>query len=840
MARLLSGSTLRRGGSGEFIDLAGAQPQLPPSETTLTGFTIVTDSLLRTSYRSSLGFVEFTSSSMYSALPDGTIKVLATGTSFLSTNTMSGNLVVEGGIGVGGNMHIEEDIVVNGITVGAGWEGANNVVLRGTAVELPNEFNEGYNSVAIGHSALLGLDSSYKDIAIGRYALSEGTNLRNSIAIGDSALKKIGSVDYIIVLDIQDITLSTPVRITAADHGLTTGTEIRIFDVQGTVELNENQYWVNVISSSTFDLYLDNWINTPVNGTNLSPYIDGGQAGVPVLRNGNLSIGNSSGQQLINGEDNLFIGNSAGRDLTTGSLNLFIGHNVGDEFQGGNGNISIGGDNLVNGLDNQINIGSVFYYNGSGDLNLNANTEFGLGTLASSTELVGTISTLTNTLPLVITLPNHGLYSGDKVLIKDVVGTSELNGNRYWINRLTADTFSLYSDEQLTSPIDGTTLNVFIAPGTVEKYKIYGALTVRGGGGIERNLVVGESLHAGVSGTSSYFYGNLLPVGSINLGSPDSKFNSLYLEGSTIYLGTVTLKSPDSLSLSIESPRGFVRQTVGNITLNSELDSLSTSSGSLIVEGGVGIGKQLHVGQTIYAESPTNSENTGSGALVVDGGAGIGKDVWIGGDLYVEGEINAVVTGVSNSAIDLEGGERGSLVYQEAQNETAFLPISESGKVLLSNGDLPYWGDVPTASNADKIFVNSATTSLYYIGLTEQIGEYSQIDSHTSLTYNQLNETLSSPRLEITNTTSSSTSTTDQSLVVSGGIGVEQNSYFASGIYGRDGNPDEDNLLYTPRVVVSATPPVNPRVGDIWVSANAYLQYIKDGTNKFWIQIGTV
>ena len=60
MPSLLSGSTLRRGGSGEFIELANAQPQLPATDTTLTGFTLVTNSLLQTSYRSSLGFVEFT------------------------------------------------------------------------------------------------------------------------------------------------------------------------------------------------------------------------------------------------------------------------------------------------------------------------------------------------------------------------------------------------------------------------------------------------------------------------------------------------------------------------------------------------------------------------------------------------------------------------------------------------------------------------------------------------------------------------------------------------------------------------------------------------------------
>ena len=51
----------------------------------------------------------------------------------------------------------------------------------------------------------------------------------------------------------------------------------------------------------------------------------------------------------------------------------------------GNNNISIAGSNLVDGLDNQINIGSVFYYNGSGYLELNADVGVGLGDDSTST-----------------------------------------------------------------------------------------------------------------------------------------------------------------------------------------------------------------------------------------------------------------------------------------------------------------------------------------------------------------------------------------------------------------------------------------------------------------------
>jgi hypothetical protein len=472
MPRLLSGSTLRRGGSGEFIDLAGAMPQLPATETTLTGFSLVTDSLLRTSYRSSLGFVEFHTASMYSALPLGTIKVLATGSTFLSTSTNTGNLVVEGGIGVGGNMHIEDDIVVNGLTIGRGYEGLNNIVIKGEAEPVGYEGNDGQETIIIGYDALTGLVTSYKNIAIGRYALNSGTRISNSIAIGDSSLKLSGFIDKILSGVISNVTITpsssisavsntSPISVTSVGHGLTSGTQIyiegvsgisigpasvvndqvlyawvvdsqtidlyynksltipvngttatayvsgglirtpvvltilnsslttgsNIFidNVSGMTELNNQSYYVNEITTSTFGLYVDPIIENPLDGTSYSSYTGGGNVYRIMAREGNVSIGNNSSEYLIDGRDNVFIGNKAGQTLTTGSYNIIIGHNKLPFLNTGSGIISIGGDNIVDGLDDQVNIGSVFYYDGRGYSYISADTSIGLGTDSTGT-----------------------------------------------------------------------------------------------------------------------------------------------------------------------------------------------------------------------------------------------------------------------------------------------------------------------------------------------------------------------------------------------------------------------------------------------------------------------
>lgn len=386
MPGLLSGSLLRRGGSGEFIDLASAQPQLPPTDTTSTGYTLVTDSLLRTSYRSSLGNIEFRNAELWSNLTTGTIRILATGTDIISTSTNTGLFVVNGDVGIWGTMNIGEDIVVNGITIGQGYEGINNIVVRGAALPLPNDFETGQSSIAVGHDTLLGIATSYKAIAIGRYALSSGTEISNTIAIGDSALKLAGVYQTVTVATITNVTLSNPVVITAPGHNLTSGTAIKLFNIDGTVELNDVVYYVST-TTSTVSLYSDVLRTTPIDGTGFTPYVSGTTGTVNRLyfQDSNIAIGAGAGEKLIDGEDNIFIAHRAARLWTTGSNNIILGQNTAKFINSGSGIISIGGDNLVDGQDNQVNIGSVFYYDGRGYAYIAAEVSVGLGTDSTGT-----------------------------------------------------------------------------------------------------------------------------------------------------------------------------------------------------------------------------------------------------------------------------------------------------------------------------------------------------------------------------------------------------------------------------------------------------------------------
>jgi len=72
----------------------------------------------------------------------------------------------------------------------------------------------------------------------------------------------------------------------------------------------------------------------------------------------------------------------------------------------------------------------------------------------------------TNTNPVVITTTNaHDFTEGTEVTITDVVGMVELNGNEYYMDIQTSNTFALYQDALLTIPLDGTAFGVYSTGG---------------------------------------------------------------------------------------------------------------------------------------------------------------------------------------------------------------------------------------------------------------------------------------------------------------------------------------------------------------------------------------
>lgn len=79
-----------------------------------------------------------------------------------------------------------------------------------------------------------------------------------------------------------------------------------------------------------------------------------------------------------------------------------------------------------------------------------------------------TISGATKADPVVVTANSHGFSNGDKVLITDVSGMTELNGNSYLVANVTTNTFEITDLDG--NDIDGTAFTTYSSGGEVRKF----------------------------------------------------------------------------------------------------------------------------------------------------------------------------------------------------------------------------------------------------------------------------------------------------------------------------------------------------------------------------------
>ena len=120
--------------------------------------------------------------------------------------------------------------------------------------------------------------------------------------------------------------------------------------------------------------------------------------------------------------------------------------------------------------------------------------------------------------------------------------------------------------------------NLVVVATTQSTSTTTGALVVGGGVGIASNLTVG----ANVTVT-----GSVLPSANVtyNLGSYTQRWKDLYLSGSSIILGGATISSPTGGVISFDS---------GNVVTGSGTASSSTTTGALVVVGGIGVGGSIY------------------------------------------------------------------------------------------------------------------------------------------------------------------------------------------------------------------------------------------------------
>ena len=122
--------------------------------------------------------------------------------------------------------------------------------------------------------------------------------------------------------------------------------------------------------------------------------------------------------------------------------------------------------------------------------------------------------------------------------------------------------------------------------------------------------------------------------------------------------GSLNSSSTSNGSLVIAGGLGVTGNAYigGTTNITNTSNSSSTTSGALVVNGGLGITGNAFIGGTTTITNTTASVSSSSGALVVAGGVGIGQTLFIGGNLYQNtNAITAFNTGFRNRIINGDG-----------------------------------------------------------------------------------------------------------------------------------------------------------------------------------------
>jgi len=176
-----------------------------------------------------------------------------------------------------------------------------------------------------------------------------------------------------------------------------------------------------------------------INGTRQWFYADAG-----------LTVDTATGQITVN-EDTVAIDTSAFTNSTSDNLaDVLADFDQSLQSLGNNSLTTVSTDDTILGAGTSgspLSVGQKLFHD--------SKPEFaGLAITPDSINISGI--SLAN--PLIITTTgSHGLTDGKLITIEDISGTTELNGNSYYVDVLSVSTIALYSDQSLSTSINGTT-----------------------------------------------------------------------------------------------------------------------------------------------------------------------------------------------------------------------------------------------------------------------------------------------------------------------------------------------------------------------------------------------
>ena len=351
------------------------------------------------------------------------------------------------------------------------------------------------------------------------------------------------------------------------------------------------------------------------------------------------------------------------------------------------------------GISGNVRIGGSIGGNTGGNTYILANSTASTNTTSGTLVVTGGAGISGNT------------YVGGNVYLGNVLGNTYI-GN----SSVNAAATSKSTGALVVYGGAGVSGNVHIGGNTVSANSTSGTLVVTGGAGISGNVYIGGNTYilANSTAATNSTSGTLVVTGGVGISGNTYIDGNAYIGGNaatTTYItATTDINGTNTTTGALVVTGGVAMQgnvNIGNVViLNSTQDatkSTTSYSGALqIRNGGAYIAGNIVANKNVYigGNVTTISSNTTSGSLVVTGGVGISGNVYIGG--------SGVSTGSSSGGLVVTGGAYiGGNSYLAGNIKIAGGTTSTS----YTDGALVVTGSAGFSAN---IYCNNYTNSVYF------------------------------------------------------------------------------------------------------------------------------
>jgi hypothetical protein len=610
-----------------------------------------------------------TTVNLYRIVPETSITI-STGQTILedsseSSSSITGSIIIAGGVGIGKKLFIGTDLSVTGNITSGTWNGeilsatyggtgastlTSNSVLLGngaSTIQSPGTITYSSNTLTLP-KVISNDDTNTTSNSTGSVILSGGQGIAKNLYIGGGTIGLDNDTSNLILYNTNGIgspsftsrSIGTKIVVSpnlsgsSTDYGMGMELNNMWFDCSSTtsgfkwyhgtlntVELSSTQMHIkpNTLSSST------------VTG---AIRVNGGVGIAGALYADSMSITNAIISGTWNGSIiNPSYGGTGASTLTANSVLL------------GNGTGTIQSPGTITYTSNTLTLPKII----SNDSTDSVSNSTGSVTLLGGQGISKNLSVGGGTIRLDNATSNFLVYGQQEAIPSQTtrsIGTKSVLGSYVTASTIdfaigiepqnmwfsvpsgSTDGFKWYQGNPISNVMSLNNTGLNVKQETESVSSVSGSFITAGGAGIAKKLFVGTDLSIGGNVTSGVWNGSVITVTHGGTGASTLTSNSVLLGN-----GTGVVQSPSSITYSTST------LTLPKIISNDSTPSTSNLSGAVLLSGGLGL-----------SNATDSTSSTNGGSVTTAGGAAIAKKLYVGGVGHFLSTINMNNTKILNLA----------------------------------------------------------------------------------------------------------------------------------------------------------------------------------------------